>query len=70
MVPALPVWGIAKVLVLIALAVYFVFALVVVRQVGIMTKTLEVGFELPIKMIALIHLLFAIGVFVLGLVIL
>jgi hypothetical protein len=29
-----------------------------------------VGFELPIKMVALIHLLFAIGIFILGLVIL
>ncbi len=70
MVPVLPVWGIAKILVLIALGIYLIFALVVIRQVGIMTKTLEVGFELPIKMIALVHLLFAVGVFILGLVIL
>ncbi|MEK7525955.1 MAG: DUF5657 family protein [Patescibacteria group bacterium] len=64
------IWAIVKILFLFAIAIYVVFAIVVVRQVGLMTKTLEVGFEIPIKFIAWLHLLFALGTFVLALLIL
>lgn len=64
------VWFIAKIMYLIALAVYAVFAIVVVRQVRLMVDTLEVGFELPIQVIAWGHLIFALGVFVLAVIIL
>ena len=64
------VWPIVKVMFLVAIGVYIVFAVVVVRQVNLMIKTLEVGFEIPIKLIAWGHLLFAIGTFILALLIL
>lgn len=64
------IWFIAKIFVIIALIVYVVFALVVVRQVQLMSRTVEVGFEIPIKMLVLAHLIFAIGVLFLALTIL
>lgn len=64
------VWLIAKIFVLIALGLYIVFAGVVVKQVGLMIKTIEVGFEAPIKMVAWGHLFFAVGIFVLAIIIL
>lgn len=51
---------------LIAVAVYVVFATVVVRQVYLMTQTLRVGFETPIKIIAWAHLFFALIVLLLS----
>ncbi len=64
------VWAVAKVFVLFALALYIVFAFVIVRQTRIMTETLEIGFEQVIRMIAFAHLLFAAGTFILALIIL
>lgn len=64
------VWLIAKIFVLIALGLYIVFAGVVVKQVGLMIKTIEAGFEAPIKFVAWGHLLFAVGIFVLAIIIL
>jgi hypothetical protein len=59
-----------KILFLIGLAFYIIFALVVVRQVNHMTDTLEVGFETPVRLLALLHLLFVLGTFVLAIFIL
>ncbi len=42
------------------MGIYVVFALVVMKQTVVMTKTLEVGFEKPIKLLATIHLFLAI----------
>ncbi len=64
------IWLVAKILYLIALLIYSIFAGVVVRQVGLMIHTLEVGFELPIKLIAWGHLIFAVGIFLLAIIIL
>lgn len=58
------IWGIIKGLVLIILALYIIFAVVVVRQVQLMTDTLEVGFEWQLRIISFVHLLFAIGVLI------
>ena len=58
------IWALIKILVLIILALYIIFALVVVRQVQLMTDTLEVGFEWQLRIIAFIHLIFAIGVLI------
>ncbi len=55
--------AVAKIFFLVGLGIYIVFAAVVVRQVGLMTDTVEVGFEGIIKLIAWVHLLFAIFVF-------
>ena len=64
------VWLIAKVLVLFALTIYAIFAFVVVRQIQLMTDTLEVGFEAPIRFLGISHLIFSLVIFVLALIIL
>jgi len=64
------VWLIAKIFVLFGLVIYFVFALVVVRQVQLMTETLEVGFETQLKILSYLHLAFAILVFLAALIVL
>jgi len=65
-----PVWEIAKVFVLFGLSIYIIFGVVIVRQVKLMTDTLQVGFEGLIRFFSYIHLLFAIAVFVFALLIL
>jgi len=75
MTPVLPivgisVWLIAKVVVLFALALYAIFAFVVLRQIQLMTDTLEVGFEGPIRLLGISHLIFSLVIFVLALIIL
>ena len=64
------VWLVAKIFVLIALAIYIIFAAVIVKQVSLMIKTVKVGFEAPIKFVAWGHLLFALGIFVVATIIL
>lgn len=61
---------IIKIAALALLALYIVFALVVVRQVTQMTDTLEVGFEKAIRAISIIHLIFALSTFFIALAIL
>ncbi len=53
------VWAVVKIFFIVGLSVYLIFALVVVRQVQIMSQTVKLSFELPIKIIGIIHLLFA-----------
>lgn len=64
------VWEGIKILVWIGLGLYSLFAGIIVRQVMLMTDTLEVGFETPIRLIAILHLLFALGTFLFALLIL
>ena len=64
------VWVVVKLLFLFALLIYIIFCLVIVRQVNLMTETLDVGFESPLKLAAVAHLILAIGVFILALIIL
>lgn len=66
----IPALFIIKLLVLFGLALYIVFALVVVRQVQLMTDTVDVGFETPVRMLAIVHLVFALAVFGLAMVVL
>jgi len=73
--PTIPFLGISllligKVFMMFALTLYLIFALVIIRQVALMTQTLDVGFEVPIKLLTYIHLGFAIVVFILALIIL
>ena len=72
MIPILgiSIWLIAKIFVLIAFFLYIIFSVVVVRQVELMTATLEVGFETQIKLLSYLHLLFALFVFLAALIIL
>lgn len=48
---------------IIGLLIYLVFAVVIIRQVNQMVETLEVGFEMPIKLLAWTHLLVALATF-------
>jgi hypothetical protein len=49
---------------------YILFSLVVIKQVGLMVKSLNGQLDLPLKLIAYIHTGLALGVFVLALVVL
>jgi hypothetical protein len=64
------VWSVVKVFILLALALYIVFAVVVIRQVKLMNRTLKGVFNLPISLIAWLHLGLALFVFVLSFLIL
>lgn len=64
------IWVIAKIFVIIVLGLYLVFALVVVRQVQLMTDTVEMGFEIPLKLVSFLHFVFAVGVLILAIIIL
>lgn len=57
-------WLILKGFLLVFTFGYFIFALVVVRQVQLMTSVLATNLSPLIKVLAAIHLLFVIGVFV------
>lgn len=72
MVPiiGISIWPIVKILILILMTIYLVFAFVVVRQVQLMTDTLEVGFESQLRLLSFIHLLFAIAVLIFSILIL
>lgn len=64
------IWLIIKIFVLLFLAIYIVFGLVVVKQISLMEETLDAGFSFPIKAVGWAHLFFSIGVFVIALLIL
>lgn len=72
MVPVIgiTIWTVLKVFLIILMAIYLIFAFVVVRQVQLMTDTLEVGFEAQLKLLSFIHLIFAIAVLIFSIVIL
>jgi hypothetical protein len=64
------VWLIAKIFVLAGLAIYLVFALVILRQIRLMIDTVKVDLERSIKFLSYMHLIFAILVFLTALAIL
>ena len=64
------IWLIIKVAALILLGIYLVFALVIVRQIKLMTSTLTLGYEGLITLFGYAHLVFAILVFLAALLIL
>jgi len=64
------VWGAVKGAFLFALFLYFVFALVVVKQVKMMTQVVSGVLDAPIKVVAWIHLLFSFLVILFALIIL
>lgn len=67
MILGIDIWFIAKLFVLVGLGVYLAFSAVVVRQVMLMTETLEVGFEQAVKFFSFVHFFAAILVFILAL---
>lgn len=63
-------WIFVKLLFLIGLLIYLAFAVIVVRQVNLMTQTLNGTFEASLKLISWIHLGVTISIFLLALIIL
>jgi hypothetical protein len=68
-IPALA-WLILKVITLLGIAVYVVFAGVMVRQERLMANVLEEGFEPILRILTYIHLAASVAVFLLAVVIL
>lgn len=67
---SVPIWGYVKAAVLFGILVYIVFAFVLVRQVNLMTDTLELGHENFIKALSKVHFIISIVLFVFALLIL
>lgn len=67
---SLDIWFFIKILFLAGLGIYVAFSVIVVRQVGLMVRAVEVPLENSLKLIAWLHLLAAIGLFFLALIIL
>ncbi|MCS7092562.1 MAG: hypothetical protein NZM26_04390 [Patescibacteria group bacterium] len=57
-------WDMAKVVVLLFLGMYIIFAGVVIKQVANMNETLDFGLGYAIKLVAIFHFCFAVFVFV------
>jgi hypothetical protein len=53
---------IVKAIIALGLGMYTVFALVVIRQVSLMTQTVKTGLEMELKILSWLHLMFAVGV--------
>lgn len=66
---AFPVWQVVKIMVLFLLLMYIVFAFVVLKQVNLMLSTIPVT-KVPLRLVAVFHLILAISVFVLALLVL
>lgn len=66
----LDVWVVVKWLLVLALGLYGVFAVVVVRQVQLMSRTLNGALELPLKLLAWLHMGVAVMVLLMAVVIL
>ena len=70
LLPRLSIFWVVKALFIAGLGLYVAFAIIVLRQVGLMSKTLENNFNPFLKLIAWVHLLGAIFSFLLAWVIL
>lgn len=55
-------FDILKIMILVGFGIYIIFAFVVVRQIQIMTRTITTGLKIPVTMLGLIHLGFALAV--------
>ena len=64
------VWDGVKWLIVLGLGLYLVFAVVAVRQVQLMSRTINGALEWPIKLLATIHLAVAVVVLLAAIVVL
>lgn len=64
------VWDLTKVGLLLFLILYLIFALLVVRQVGLLNSVLGTNFSPLFRIVAFLHVLLALGVLLFALVIL
>ena len=62
------VWSILKIFFIVGLSVYLIFAAVVAKQIQIMSNTVKLSFELPIKILGIVHLLFALALLLFALI--
>lgn len=69
MIPAAVLLGI-KIFFLIGIGVYILFAGVMLRQEGLMAHVLEEGFEPVLRLLTILHLAAAIGVFIFAIILL
>lgn len=65
-----PIWEVAKFLVLLGLLFYLAFAVLVIRQVQLMTRTLAGELDRAIRVFAWVHFALVLAVVVLALVVL
>ncbi len=70
MITGITIWSVLKILIIIVLALYIIFSLVLIKQVQMMTKTLEIGFERELMILSFIHFLFAVSVLIFAVIIL
>lgn len=61
---AVTLWDLAKLAYVTVFFIYILFSVVVLRQIGLMTATLNNQFELPLKLIGVLNLALAIFIFV------
>lgn len=61
------VWLLAKILVLLGMVFYLVFAVLVVRQVQLMTRTVKGDLDREVKIMSWVHFGLAVGVFLFAL---
>ncbi|HKC05002.1 MAG TPA: DUF5657 family protein [Patescibacteria group bacterium] len=64
------IWVVVKILAVILLGMYLIFSLVIVRQVKLMTDTLQLGFERTVRGLAFAHLAFAVLVLLAAIIVL
>ncbi len=64
------IWDLTKIGLLVFLGLYFIFALLVVRQVQLLNSVLGTNFSPLFRVVALLHVLLAAGVLLFALVIL
>lgn len=68
--PQLTIWLLVKILFLIGLGIYILFAAIIIRQAALMNRTLKGTLDVGVRLLAWIHFLAAIFIFILALVIL
>lgn len=68
--PQLTIWLLVKILFLIGLGIYIFFAAIIIRQVALMNRTLKGTLDIGVRLLAWIHFLAAIFIFILALLIL
>jgi hypothetical protein len=65
--PGFNPWLIVKLLLLLGLVLYFAFAVIILRQVGLMNETVKTPLGWFLRLIAVVHLAAVIFIFFLGL---
>jgi hypothetical protein len=64
------VWDLARGVLLLFLVLYLIFALLVVRQINLLNSVVGTHFSPLFRMVALLHVLLAVGVLVFALMVL